>query len=141
MQRAAKSNIHLLEAATDTKQRHAACNADFNQVESECVARFVIGLAAWMHVMPEPAGMHIGACTSKQDTIDGIEQCSDLSDLRGARKYQRQSTGGLRDGAQITLADSLRGEFALDQMRAADHTDDGLFCCHSRLDSASNGRQ
>jgi hypothetical protein len=93
-----------------------------------------------MHVMPEPTGMHIGASASKQDTIDGIEQCSDLSDFRATSKYQRQSAGGLRDGAQIAFTDPLRGEFALDQMRTADHADDGLFCCHCRLE-ASNRRQ
>ncbi len=133
MQRAAIGDVHLLKAAADAEQRHAARDAGFDQLERQRVARLVIGLAARMLVVPEAARMHVRPRAGEQDAVDGIEQRADIGDLRRAGKDQRQRARGLGDRAQIALADPLRGEFAVDQMRAADHADDGFFGGHFRI--------
>ena len=101
-------DVHLLQAAADAEQRHAARDAGLDQLERQRVAARVIGLVARVFVLAEMARMHIGARAGEQDAVDGVEQRADIGDLRRAGKDQRQRARGLGDRAQIALADPLR---------------------------------
>ena len=46
MQRAAEGDVHLLEAAADAEERHAAGDARLDQCQGHGVAGFVVGLVA-----------------------------------------------------------------------------------------------
>ncbi len=127
MQRTAIGDIHFLHAAADAEQRHAAHDADLDQRQGQRVARLVIRLVARIGILAEAARMHIGAAAGEQNAVDGVEQRADIGDLRRAGKDQRQRACDVRHRAQVALADALRGELALDQMRAADDADDRTF--------------
>src|SRR5262249_92562 len=57
---------------------------------------------------------------------------ADVGDLRRAGENEGQGTGGLGDRAQIALAYTLSGKFALHQVQAANHADDGFFAAGHR---------
>ena len=130
MQRAAERDIHLLKAAADAEQRHAARDAGLDQRQRERIAAVVVRLAARMLFVPEVTGMDVGARAGEQNAVDGIEEDADIGDLRRAGKHQRHGARGLGDRAQIAVRHALRGELAFHQMRAADHADDWLFAAH-----------
>jgi hypothetical protein len=83
-----------------------------------------------MHLMPEQAGMHVGARAGEQNAVDGLRERSDIGDLGRSGKHQGQRAGGLGDRAHVALADALRRELALHQMQAADDADDGFSAVH-----------
>ncbi len=130
MQRAAEGDAHLLKAAADAEQRHAALDAGLDQGQRQVVAGMIVRLVPWVFFHAEPRRMHVGARAGEQDAVHDIEQCADIGDLRRAGEHQRQRAGDFRHGAQIALADPLRGEAALDLMGAADHADHGALVCH-----------
>jgi hypothetical protein len=109
MQRAAVRDRHLLEAAADAEQRHAAFDAGVHQRERQLVAVAVVGLVARMRFEAETRGMDIGTSAGEQDAVDGIEQGIDIGDTRRAGKHQRQRARDLGDRAQVALSDHLGG--------------------------------
>ncbi len=127
MQRRAERDAHLLKAAADAEQRHAARNAALNQAKCQRVAVVVVGLVARIGLGAETGRMYIGARPGEQNAVDNIEQCVGVGDLRGAGKHQRQGAGDFGHSAQNAFADPLRGKPVLDAVRAADNADNGLF--------------
>ena len=123
MQRAAESDIHLLKAAADAEQRHAASDADLDQRQRQRIAPLVIGFVVGMRLGAEAAGMNIGAAARQQHAVDHIEQRADIGDIRRAGEHQRQRAGDLGNGAKVSFADTLRGEPVFEQVRIADHAD------------------
>ena len=70
VQRAAERYIHLLKAAADAEQRHAASDADLDQCQCQCVTPQVVRLMLRMRFDAEPAGMHIGATARQQHAVN-----------------------------------------------------------------------
>src|SRR5262249_25970408 len=93
-------------------------------------AGMIVWLAARVDVVPEQAGMHIGARAGEENAVDDIKERADVGDLGRTGKHQRQRAGGLGDRAQITLAHPLRRILALHQVQAADQADDGFVAAH-----------
>jgi DNA polymerase I len=130
MQGAAEGDVHLLKAAADAEQRHAARDAGLDQSQRQRVAGMVVRLAARMRFMPEQARMHIGARAGEQDAVDRIKERADIGDLGRAGEDKGQGACRLGDRAQIALAHTLCGKLALHQMQAANHADDGFLPGH-----------
>ena len=74
MQRAAEGDVHLLQAAADAEDRHAAGDAGLDQRQRQRVARLVVGLVLGMRLGPEAGRMHVGARAGQQDAVDHVEQ-------------------------------------------------------------------
>ena len=107
MQRAAEGDVHLLQAAADAEDRHAAGDAGLRQRQRDVVAMDVVGLVLRVRLGLEAGRMHIGARAGQQDAVDGVEQRADVGDLGRAGKHQRQGAGDVGDRAQVALADHL----------------------------------
>ena len=95
MQRAAERDVHLLKAAADAEDRHAAGDADLDQRQRQGVAGLVVGLMRGMRLGPEAGRVHVGAGARQQDAVDHLEQRVDIRDFRRAREHQRQRAGDL----------------------------------------------
>ena len=74
MQRAAEGDVHLLQAAADAEQRHAARDAGFRQRQRQLVALDVVGLVPGIRLGAEAGRMHIGARAGQHDAVDRVEQ-------------------------------------------------------------------
>ncbi len=125
MQRAAKGDVHLLEAAADAEDRDAARHARLRQRQGHGVAMLVVGLMPGVRLGLETGRMDVGAGARQQHAVDHIQQRADIGDIRRARKHQRQGTCNVRNRAKIPFPCCLNGESAFDAMRVGNHTDHG----------------
>jgi hypothetical protein len=78
-----------------------------------------------MRFGPGVGWVNIGARAGQDDTVDRIEQGTDIGYLRRSRKHQRQCARHVDDGAKVALSDHLDWETIFDAMRIPDHTDHG----------------
>ena len=90
MQRAAKGDVHFLQAAADAEDRYAAGDAGFRQCKGDVVAVNIVGLVPLMRLGLEAGRMDIGTGACQHHPIDGFEQGADIGNLRRSRKHQRQ---------------------------------------------------
>ena len=125
MQRAAEGDVHLLQAAADAEDRHAAGDAGLRQRQRDVVAMDVVGLVPLMRLGLEARRMHIGPRAGQHDAIDDVEQRADVGNLGRAGKHQRQRPRHVGDRAQIALSDHLGLETIFDAIGVPDHTDHG----------------
>jgi len=137
VQSAAEGDVHLLEAAADPEQRHAAGDAGFDQGQRQIVAFFVIRFVTGMRLDPEPAGMNIGAAAGQQHAIDHLQQRADIGDIGRSGEHHRQGAGNVGHRPEIGLADKLGGEPVFDQPGVADHADHGSLHGYAGLTPAS----
>ena len=74
MQRTAEGDVHLLQAAADAENRHAAGDAGLRQRQRDVVAMDVVGLVPLMRLGLEARRMNIGARPGQHHAIDDVEQ-------------------------------------------------------------------
>jgi hypothetical protein len=125
VQRAAERHVHFLKAAADAEDRHTASDAGFGQRQCHVVAVLVVGFVPLVRLGLEAGRMDVGAGAGQHDTVDHIEQGSDIGDLGRAGKHQRQRARHIGDRTQVTFSDHLRRETIFDAMGVPDHPDHG----------------
>src|ERR1017187_825949 len=125
MQRATECDIHLLKAAADTQKRHATSDAGFNQCQCHRVARRIVGFVPRMRLGSEMGWMNVSASPRQQNSVDRLQQRTDIRDLRRARKHHWQRTGDFCNSSKISFADKLRGKPILDEVSVPDYADHG----------------
>ena len=81
MERAAERDIHLLQAAADAEQRHAALDAGLDQRQRHRVALLVVGLVRGTGLDAEIGRMDVGAAAGEQDAVDRAQQRIDVGDV------------------------------------------------------------
>ena len=74
MQRAAEGDVHLLQAAADAEDRHAAGDAGLRQRQRDVVAVDIVGLVPLMRLGLEAGRMNIGAGAGQHHAVDDVEQ-------------------------------------------------------------------
>ena len=125
MQRTAERDVHLLKAAAYSEQRHAALNADLNQLQRQRVTPHVVGLVARMRLGAEVRRVNVRARARQQNAVDQIEQFIDGGELRRAGEHDWHGAGDICQRVEISLADALGGKSVIGQVQAANHADDG----------------
>ena len=123
MQRAAEGDVHLLQAAADPEQRHAAGDTGFRQRQRQIVTLDVVGFVPGIRFSAETGRVHIGAGAGQHHAVDRIEQSADIGDIGAAREHQRQRARNLGHGAEISLSDHLGRKSIFDAVGVSDHAD------------------
>ena len=74
VQRAAEGDVHLLQAAADAEDRHAAGDAGLDQRQRDVVAVHVVGLVPLVRLGLEARRMHVGAGAGQHHPVHDVEQ-------------------------------------------------------------------
>ena len=123
MQRAAEGDVHLLQAAADAEQRHAALDAGLDQRQRHGVAIVVVGLVPGIGLDAEAGRMDVGARAGQQDAVDRAQQGVDVGDVRRAGEHQGQGAGNLGDRPHVALPHDLHVVPVVDHLGIADNAD------------------
>ena len=103
MQRAAEGDVHLLKAAADAENRHAAGDAGLDQRQRHGIASLVVGFVLGMRLGAEAGRMNVCARARQQHAVDHLQQRADIGDVRRAGKHQRQRAGDFRHRAKVSF--------------------------------------
>ena len=125
MQRAAKGDVHLLQATANPEQRHAAGDAGLRYRQRDLVAMDVVGFVLGIRLGIEARGVNVGPRPGQHNAVDHVQQGADVGDLGRAGEHQRKRAGDVRHRAEIAFTDHLRRETIFKAMGVADHADHG----------------
>ena len=123
VKRTAVRDAHLLKAAADAEDRHAAFDTGLDERECQRIPMMIVRLVLRVLLEPEPGGVDVGARAGEQDAVDRVEQGADIGDLGRAGEHQRQRAGDLGDRPQVALADHLSRKPVLDDVHIGDDAD------------------
>ena len=129
VQRAPERDVHLLEAAADAEDRHAAGDAGLDERQRQGVAILVVGLVLGCRIDVEAGGMDIGSRARQHDAVDGRQKIVQVGERGTAGEHHGQGLRDFRHRPKIALSDELRHEPLLDEIAVADHPDDGSPHC------------
>ena len=136
MQRTAKRDVHLLQAAADPEQGYASDNARFRQRQSDVIAMEVIGFMFGMRLGAKACRVDVGAGAGQHNAIHCIKQCADIGDVGRAGEHQWQCARDFGDRPQISLSDHLCRKSIFNAIGVSDHADHGPpHCMLSNLTS------
>ena len=125
MQRAAKGDVHFLQAAADSEYRHATGNTGFGQRQRDIIAVDIVGLMLFMRLGLEARRVDIGPGAGQHHPVDRVKQGTDIGDLGRSGKHQRQRARDVGHRTKVAFSDHLGCEAILDAMGVPDHTDYG----------------
>ncbi len=123
MQRAAKGDVHLLQAAADAEQGYAASDASFRQRQRQVVTMEVEGFMPRIRLGANARRVNVGASSGQHYAVDRIQQGPDIGDIGGSGKHQRQRARDFGHRAKVSLSDQLCRKSIFDAIGATDHTD------------------
>src|SRR6476659_6882828 len=86
VERAAESDIHLLESPADPEQGHASIDARPYKGQSYRIAITVVRLIPDVRINAETGRMHVGSRTGQQNSIYGLEKSIDVGDAWTVRR-------------------------------------------------------
>src|SRR6266699_2991629 len=84
MQRAAKGDVHLLQAAADAEQGYAASDASFRQRQRQVVTMEVEGFMPGIRLGAKARRVNVGASSGQHYAVDRIQQGPDIGDISGS---------------------------------------------------------
>ena len=97
MQRAAEGDVHLLQAAADAEERHAARDAGFRSAPAPSSSRWmIVRFVPRMRLGAEAGRMNIGAGAGQHDAVDRVQQRADVGDVGRCRQTSAAARRELR---------------------------------------------